>query len=97
MSAKGWEAIMEKTTRIAERYFEKPKRLKTASGLPVKEVYTPDDLKDMDYATQVGNPGEFPYTRGIFPTMYRGRLLSVREISGYDSPRATNQRLRRYL
>jgi len=84
---------MEKKTTIAERYFEKPSRLKTFSGIPVKEVYTPEDIKDIDYHRDMGNTGEFPYTRGIFPDMYRGRLWSMRELCGYGSPRATNERL----
>jgi methylmalonyl-CoA mutase N-terminal domain/subunit len=93
----GEEKIMEKTTAIAERYFEKPRWLKTGSGLPVKEVYTPEDIKDRDYARDIGEPGKFPFTRGIFPDMYRGRLWSLREICGYDSPRATNKRLKYLL
>jgi len=85
---------MEKKSSIAERYFEKPSRLKTSSGIPVKETYTPDDIKDLDYQKDIGNPGEFPYTRGIFKDMYRGRMWSLREICGYGSPRATNERLK---
>jgi len=85
---------MEKKSSIAERYFEKPTRLKTWSGIPVKEVYTPEDVKDMDYDKDIGNPGDYPYIRGIFPNMYRGRLWSVRELCSYASPRATNERLK---
>jgi len=85
---------MEKKSSIAERYFEKPTRLKTWSGIPVKEVYTPDDVKELDYQTDIGNPGQYPYIRGIFPDMYRGRLWSMRELCSYASPRATNQRLK---
>jgi len=88
---------MEKKSSIAERYFEKPTRLKTWSGIPVKETYTPDDVKDLVYARDVGNPGEYPYTRGIFKDMYRGRMWSIREISGYDSPKATNEKLKRLM
>lgn len=88
---------MEKKATIAERYFEKPKWLKTASGLPVKEVYAPEDIKGQDYNRDIGEPGKFPFTRGIFADMYRGRLWSLREICGYDSPRATNQRLQYLL
>ncbi len=51
---------MEKKSSIAERYFEKPTRLKTWSGIPLKETYTPDDVKGMDYQRDVGNPGEYP-------------------------------------
>ena len=88
---------MEKKSAVSERYFEKPKRLETASGTPVKETYTPEDVKHIDYAADIGAPGEFPYVRGIFSTMYRGRMWSMREICGYDSPRATNERLKYLL
>jgi len=85
---------MERRASIAERYFEKPTRLKTWSGIPVKEIYTPDDVKDVDYERDLGDAGEYPYTRGIFPDMYRGRLWSLREICGYGSAGETNKRLK---
>lgn len=87
---------MEKKTKIPleEAYFAKPTRLKTWSGIPVKEVYTPDDMKDLDYDRDLGNPGQFPYTRGPYRTMYRGRMWSVREVSGHSSPRVTNEWLK---
>lgn len=87
---------MEKKTKIPleEAYFAKPARLKTWSGFPVKEVYTPDDMKDLDYDRDLGNPGQFPYTRGPYRTMYRGRMWSVREVSGHSSPRVTNEWLK---
>jgi len=85
---------MEKRSELMERYFEKPTRLKTWSGVPVKEIYGPEDVQGMDYAKDIGDAGEFPYTRGIHPNMYRGRLWSVRELMGMSSPRKTNERLR---
>jgi len=85
---------MEQRSSIAERYFEKPMRLKTWSGIPVKEVYTPEDVKGIDYDNDIGDPGEYPFTRGIYKDMYRGRLWSMRELCGYGSPRATNERLK---
>ncbi|MFQ5987805.1 MAG: methylmalonyl-CoA mutase family protein [Dehalococcoidia bacterium] len=91
---------MEKqTTTLAtsERYFEKPKRLKTWSGIPLKGTYTPEDISHLDHARDIGEPGAFPFTRGIHRDMYRGRLWSIREICGYDSPQATNERLRRLI
>jgi methylmalonyl-CoA mutase N-terminal domain/subunit len=75
-------------------YFSKPKRVDTWSNLTVNEYYTPLDLVDVDYKTEVNNPGEYPYTRGIFPNMYRGRIWSMREISGFGSGSDSNQRLK---
>ena len=64
------------------------------SSLPVAPLYTPADVKDADYNTDVGYPGEYPYTRGIQPTMYRGRLWSIRQYAGYGTPAETNERFK---
>jgi len=79
---------------IEQAYMEKPKRLKTSSGIPVKEVYTPDDIKNIGYAKDIGTPGGFPFTRGIHPNMYRGRLWTKRQQWGHGSPEDTNKGLK---
>ena len=79
---------------IEQAYMEKPKRLKTSSGIPVKEVYTPDDIKNIGYAKDIGNPGGFPFTRGIHPDMYRGRLWTKRQQWGHGSAEDTNKGLK---
>jgi len=56
--------------------------VKTSSGVPVEVVYRARDLAGFDPATELGEPGEFPYTRGIQPTMYRGRLWTMRQYAG---------------
>jgi methylmalonyl-CoA mutase N-terminal domain/subunit len=71
---------------------EHPKR--SLSGLEVKPVYTPDDLADTDFARDLGQPGEFPFTRGPYPNMYRGRLWTRRQIAGFGTAQATNERYR---
>ncbi len=65
----------------------------TLSGVPVESLYTPSDLAGLDYARDLGDPGEYPFTRGIHPTMYRGRVWTMRQFSGFGSPEDTNQRL----
>ena len=60
---------------------------------PINRLYTPADLSDFDYSQDLGNPGEYPYTRGIHPTMYRGKIWTMRQFSGFGSPEDTNQRL----
>ena len=75
-------------------YLEKLKRLRTFSGLPVDEVYTADDIKDIDYTRDIGNPGEFPFTRGIHSDMYRGKLWTKRQQWGHGSPEDTNKGLK---
>ncbi|MEO0108816.1 MAG: methylmalonyl-CoA mutase family protein, partial [candidate division WOR-3 bacterium] len=67
-------------------------RFETVSGLPVKMLYTPLDIVGLDYLRDLGFPGEFPYTRGIRTNMYRGRLWTMREFSGFGTAQDTNRR-----
>ena len=60
---------------------------------PINRLYTPADLSEFDYSQDLGDPGEYPYTRGIHPTMYRGKIWTMRQFSGFGSPEDTNQRL----
>src|SRR5579872_2858990 len=69
----------------------------TLSGIPVRPVYTAQDLAAFDPARDLGEPGEFPYTRGIHRTMYRGRLWTMRQFSGFATPEETNRRYRYLL
>lgn len=69
----------------------------TVSGCGVRELYTPADLADFDYRRDLNFPGEYPYTRGIHPTMYRGRLWTMRQFSGFGTPEDTNKRYKYLL
>lgn len=69
----------------------------TESGIPVKRLYTPLDLEEIAYADEIGFPGEYPYTRGVYPTMYRGRLWTMRNYAGFGTPEDTNKRFRYLL
>jgi methylmalonyl-CoA mutase N-terminal domain/subunit len=64
------------------------------SGRPVAPLYTPDDLEGFDNQAELGYPGQFPYTRGIHASMYRGRLWTMRQFAGFGTPRQTNERFR---
>ena len=66
----------------------------TASGIPVKNIYTPDDVKDIDYNRDLGSPGQPPFTRGVYASMYRGQLWTIRRLTGYNTPEDTNKRYR---
>jgi methylmalonyl-CoA mutase N-terminal domain/subunit len=68
----------------------------TPSGIPVKAVYRPADA-DLNYASDIGEPGEWPYTRGVQPTMYRGRVWTMRQYAGFGTARETNERFRHLL
>jgi len=82
--------------RWRARYTQSPERPGlfpfTISGVPIKPLYTPEDLAGMDLAGDLGFPGEYPYTRGIHSTMYRGRPYTMRQFSGFGSARESNQR-----
>jgi methylmalonyl-CoA mutase, N-terminal domain len=67
-------------------------RRTTDSGIEIKPVYRPDDLADWSYDDQLGEPGSYPYTRGVYPTMYRGRPWTMRQYSGFGTAEATNER-----
>jgi methylmalonyl-CoA mutase N-terminal domain/subunit len=90
---------MAELAKKLEEWQKKPaKELKeeftTMSGIPLKGLYTPLDIKDLDYLNDLGLPGEFPYTRGIHSNMYRGRRWTIRQFTGFGDPRETNKRLK---
>ena len=70
---------------------------KTTSGLDVDVVYTPADLGDFDYQKDLGFPGEFPYTRGVYPSMFRGSLWSMRQYAGFADAEESNKRFKYLL
>ncbi|HYR70038.1 MAG TPA: methylmalonyl-CoA mutase family protein [Candidatus Acidoferrum sp.] len=79
------------------RAAERPGPFADSSGAPVERLHTPADTAAMDYVRDLGFPGEFPYTRGVQPTMYRGRLWTMRQYAGFGSATETNQRFRYLL
>ena len=72
---------------------ERQQSFTTLSGVPINRLYTPADLYEFDYSRDLGDPGEYPFTRGIHPTMYRGKIWTMRQFSGFGSPEDTNRRL----
>ena len=66
------------------------------SGIPIPGVVRPDDVH-VDYARDLADPGQFPFTRGVQPTMYRGRLWTMRQYAGFGTARSTNERFRLLL
>jgi methylmalonyl-CoA mutase N-terminal domain/subunit len=75
----------------------KEKRLISSSGMEIKKVYTPLDVKDFDYMERLGFPGSYPYTRGVYPTMYRTRPWTMRQYAGFGSAEETNNRYKYLL
>jgi methylmalonyl-CoA mutase N-terminal domain/subunit len=76
---------------------ERPVPFADSSGAPVERLHTPADTAAVDYVRDLGFPGEFPYTRGVQPTMYRGRFWTMRQYAGFGSATETNQRFRYLL
>jgi methylmalonyl-CoA mutase N-terminal domain/subunit len=70
---------------------------KSTSGIPLKVVYTPLDILDIDYLEKRGFPGEYPFTRGVYPSMYRGNLWTMRQYAGFATPEETNRRYKNLL
>jgi methylmalonyl-CoA mutase N-terminal domain/subunit len=83
---KRWEEKVKQTTGKANQKFT------TVSGEPVNLLYTPDDVRTIDFTKDIGYPGEFPFTRGIHPTGYRGKLWTMRQFAGFGTPEDTNER-----
>ncbi|HEV8225249.1 MAG TPA: methylmalonyl-CoA mutase family protein, partial [Rubrobacteraceae bacterium] len=81
-----WEEAYSKNS-------ERDAEFSTMSGIPIKPLYTPDDVEG-SYDEKLGYPGEYPYTRGVYPNMYRGRLWTVRQFAGFGDAEETNRRFR---
>jgi methylmalonyl-CoA mutase N-terminal domain/subunit len=88
--SKEWESTTLK--KVIEKVPESKQTFTTISGIPIKRIYTPTDIAKMDYAEDLGFPGEFPYIRNIYPTGYRGRIWTMRQYAGFGSAENTNAR-----
>ncbi|WP_226479610.1 acyl-CoA mutase large subunit family protein [Natrinema amylolyticum] len=78
---------------VLDRFGERKETFTTdTGGQEVDRLYTPDDIGDLDYEEDLGNPGEPPYTRGVYSTGYRGRLWTMRQYAGFSTPEDTNER-----
>jgi methylmalonyl-CoA mutase N-terminal domain/subunit len=83
--------------KACAKFPERKKTFTTISGEEVERLYTPEDIADLDYSAKLGLPGEYPFTRGVQPTMYRGRFWTMRQYAGFGTARETNERYRYLL
>ncbi len=83
---------IEDVSKILSETPERLPRFSTISDLEIKGLYTPDDIQNIDYSQDIGFPGIYPFTRGVQPSMYRGRLWTMRMFSGLGGPEETNKR-----
>ncbi len=89
-----WQVMVEKALA---RFPERKENFATTSGIEMKRLFTPADVETIDYNDEVGFPGEFPFTRGVQPTMYRARFWTMRQYAGFGSAKQTNERYRYLL
>lgn len=79
------------------KFPERKKQFKTSSDIEIKNIYTPEDFSGQDYLEKVGFPGEYPYTRGVQPTMYRGKFWTMRQYAGFGTAEESNERYKYLL
>ncbi len=87
----------EEVEKKIKKHPERKDSFANTSGIPVNRLYSPLDCRDMDYLEDIGLPGEFPFTRGVQPTMYRGRLWTMRQYAGFASAAESNRRYKYLL
>ncbi|EOD01132.1 acyl-CoA mutase large subunit family protein [Caldisalinibacter kiritimatiensis] len=92
---KNWEDTT--LSKTISRFPERKENFKTTSEIEVKRLYTPEDVEDIDYNEELGFPGQYPYTRGVQPTMYRGRLWTMRQYAGFATAEESNKRYKYLL
>lgn len=83
--------------KVLSRFPERKPEFKTPSGTEVKRVYTPEDVAELDYNRDLAFPGQYPFTRGVQPTMYRGRLWTMRQYAGFATAEESNERYKYLL
>lgn len=87
----------EKVQKVISKFPERRESFKTSSDIEIERLYTPDNLANWDYEEKLGFPGEYPYTRGVQPTMYRGRLWTMRQYAGFGTAVESNKRYKYLL
>jgi len=92
---KEWEENTLK--KVLEKHPERKKEFTTVSDINVKRLYTPEDIANINYITDINFPGKWPYTRGVQPTMYRGRLWTMRQYAGFGDAEDSNKRYKYLL
>ena len=92
---KEWENTVN--TKVISKRPERKKEFETSSGIKVKRAYTPEDIENIDYDKDLSYPGEYPYTRGVQPTMYRGKFWTMRQYAGFATAEESNKRYKYLL
>lgn len=90
-----WES--GKVKKAIDKFPERKEEFTTSSGFEVERLYTPENIEDFDYNEKLGYPGQYPFTRGVQPTMYRGRLWTMRQYAGFATAEESNNRYKYLL
>ena len=94
-SLKEWEDST--VSKAISKFPERKETFKTNSDIEINRLYTPLDLQEWDYDEKLGFPGQYPFTRGVQPTMYRGRLWTMRQYAGFGTAVESNKRYKYLL
>lgn len=94
-SLNDWET--NKVEKLTSRFPERKERFSTSSDIEINRLYTPLDIQEMDYVEDLGYPGSYPFTRGVQPTMFRGKLWTMRQYAGFASAQESNLRYKYLL
>lgn len=86
-----------KVKKLLNRFPERKETFNTSSDIETKRVYTPENVENIDYVKDIGFPGQYPYTRGVQPTMYRGRFWTMRQYAGFATAAESNKRYKYLL
>ena len=92
---KEWEEGSLK--KVLDKFAERKDEFMSISDAPIERLYTPEEVEGLDYSEKIGYPGQFPFTRGVQPTMYRGKLWTMRQYAGFGSAEDTNKRYKYLL
>lgn len=95
--AEGNKNYESSVAKALAKYPERKENFTTSGGIPLKRTYTPEDLEGLDYSKDIGFPGQYPYTRGVQPTLYRGRFWTMRQYAGFATAEDSNRRYRYLL
>lgn len=95
--SEGVKRYEEATAKVIAKNPERKENFTTGGGIPLKRTYTPEDLEGLDFTKDLGFPGQYPYTRGVQPTMYRGRFWTMRQYAGFATAEDSNRRYRYLL
>jgi methylmalonyl-CoA mutase N-terminal domain/subunit len=94
-SKKKWEE--DKVMKTLSKFPERKEEFSTGSNIEVNRLYTPEDNENLDYEGDLGYPGQYPFTRGVQPTMYRGKLWTMRQYAGFATAEESNKRYKYLL